>query len=129
MHTNQSDLHQHAIVFIDHHEVRVLFPDATQAADDGGGRVVFHRVDKSKDGHHHLMQRRDLDAVADKLRGVAEILIAGPSTAKLELHQFLKDHHADIAARVVEVVALDHLTQGEVKDIAREKFKRIDLWR
>ncbi len=116
---------QHAIVFLDHHEARVLF---TSAQDSDGERIATHRVEKTKDGHRHPMDRGDLEAIAAKLKGVGEILIAGPSGAKIELEGFLKEHHADISANVVDVVALDHSTLGEVKHFARERFKRADLW-
>lgn len=123
---NHPAAHQHAIVFVDHHESRVLFPDGAQP---DGAHVVAHRLDKTKDGHRHAMDRRDLDTIAANLRGIEEILIAGPSTAKLELHQFLKEHHADVAGHVVDVVALEHLTLGEIKEFARAQFKLVDVWR
>ena len=125
MHT-ATQPHRHAIVFVDHTEARVLFPSSPV---DDGGHVHAHRSTKSKDGHRQMMDRRDLDAIAGKLKGIDEILIAGPSSAKAELHHFLQEHHADIATHVVEVVALDHLSIGEIKDFARTKFKHIDLWR
>lgn len=118
--------HSHAIVFIDHHEAHVLFPSA---AIPDGGRVVAHRLAKTKDGHRHEMGSADLEAVAGKLAGVGEILITGPSSAKQELYRFLQSHHDPIAKRVVEVVPLDHMTLAEVKDFGRARFKRIDLWR
>jgi stalled ribosome rescue protein Dom34 len=123
---NTAAHHSHAIVFIDHHEAHVLYP---AAANSDGGRVVEHRLAKTKDGHRHDIDRKDLEAVAGKLTGVGEILIAGPSGAKQELFRFLQSHHADIARCVVEVVPLDHRSLAEVMDFGREKFKRIDLWR
>lgn len=124
--TNAAAHHSHAIVFIDHSEAHVLFPAATTS---DGGRVVAHRLAKTKDGHRHEMERQDLQAVADKIADVEEILITGPSSAKHELYRFLQAHHAPIASRVVEVLALDHRTLAEVKDFGRATFKRIDLWR
>lgn len=128
MHASPTSRHQHAVVFIDHREARVLFPDRANA-DEHGAHVIARRADKTKNGHHKPMDRRDLEAVVTNLHGIGEILIAGPSTAKLELFEFLTKHHGHIAAHVVDVIALEHLSLAEVKDFARESFQRTDLWR
>jgi len=119
-------MNPHAVIFIDHHEAQILFPDAVNFE---GPHTVHHRVDKTKDGHRHSLTPADLELLVSKVRDTEEILIAGPGTAKLEFKNFLDEHHKGVSARVVDVIAVDHPTSGELKNIARAKFKRIDSMR
>lgn len=124
--TTQIAHRQHGVVFIDHHEARFIFPDATEA---DGGHIIAHRIARTEDGHRHPLERNDLEAVAAQLTSMEEILIMGPGTAKHELKSFLAEHHPDVDKHVVLVMAAADATTGELRDIARTKFRHVDLWR
>ena len=61
--------------------------------------------------------------VAVALRGVTEILIAGPANAKQELMKHLKEHDKDVAACVIGIEALDHPSDGRLLAFARKYFR------
>ena len=67
--------------------------------------------------------------VADAIKDAGEILIVGPSTAKLELFKYLQKHAPAIAARVVSVETVDHPTDGQLVKFARRHYEADDRMR
>jgi len=118
--------HYHCVVWIDHREAHVIQfnPEDAEAS-------IIHP--KSK--HEHLHHRQGTigsgrapedhayyQAVADGIKDAGEILIVGPSNAKLELFKHLHAHAPAIAARVVSVETVDHPTDGQLLKFARRHF-------
>ena len=125
--------HYHFVVWIDHREAHVIQfnPDDAEAS-------VVHP--KSK--HEHLHHKHGVvgsgrapenhayyQAVTDAIKDAGEILIVGPSTAKLEFFKRLQTHAPAIAARVVSVETVDHPTDGELLKFARRHFVADDRMR
>jgi hypothetical protein len=67
--------------------------------------------------------------VAHALSDAAEILIVGPSSAKLELIKHLHKHDSAIADKIVGVESVDHPTDRQVLAYARHYFARVDQMR
>ena len=110
--------HYHCVVWIDHREAHVIEfnPDEAEAS-------VVH----PKARHEHLHHKQGVtgsgrtpedhayyQAVAEAITGAGEILIVGPSTAKLELFKHLQAHASAIAARVVSVETVDHPSDAQL---------------
>ena len=125
--------HYHCIVWIDHREAHVI-----QFNPDDAETSVVHP--KSK--HEHLHYKHGAvgpgrlpednayyQSVADAIQDAGEILIVGPSTAKLELFKHLHGHAPALAARVVSVETVDHPTDGELLKFARRHFAVDDRMR
>ena len=125
--------HYHCVVWIDHREARVIEfnPDAAETS-------VLHP--KSRHEHLHHKQgaigsgnipedHKYYQAVADAIKDAGEILIVGPSDAKLALFKHLQAHDPAIAARVVSVETVDHPTDGELLKFARHHFVADDRMR
>ena len=120
----------HALLLIDHAEAKLFHVDA---GDGGGALLRAHthhtRHDKHKADGKHTTDRVFLDAVTSELRGIGEILVVGPGNAKSELVSHLEEHAKDVRAHVVAVETVDHPTDNQLKALAKERFKAIDLWR
>ena len=125
--------HFHCIVWIDHREAHVI-----EFNPDDAETSIVHP--KSK--HEHLHYKRSAvgsgrtpedhayyQAVTDAIKDAGEILIVGPSTAKLELFKHLGAHAPATAARVVSVETVDHPTDGELLNFARRHFAADDRMR
>ena len=125
--------HYHCVVWIDHREAHVIQfnPDDAQAS-------IVHP--KSKHQHLHHKQgsvgsgrapedRAYYQEVAGAIRDAGEILIVGPSSAKLEFFKHLQAHAPAIAARVVSVETVDHPSDGELLKLARRHFVADDRMR
>lgn len=119
--------HSHAIVWIDHHEARVLhFNDADSA------RTVVRPADPHVHLHHkantigsgHAPVDRDYHhRIGQAIGDSCLFMIVGPSSAKLELAKTLRAEQPAIEARIVAVEAIDHPTDGELVAHARAFFR------
>ena len=122
--------HYHCVVWIDHREAHVIDfnPEDAEAS-------VVHPTSR----HEHLHHKQGAvgsgrtpedhayyQAVGDALKDAGEILIVGPSTAKLHLRKYLEAHAPAIAKRVVSVETVDHPTDGELLKFARKHFAADD---
>jgi len=118
--------HYHCIVWIDHREAHVI-----EFNPDDAETSVIHP--KSKHEHLHHKQgavgsgnappdHAYYQAVAEAIKDAGEILIVGPSTAKLEFQKHLQAHAPAVAARVVGVETVDHPSDGELLKFARHHF-------
>lgn len=122
--------HNHAIVWIDHHEAKIFFVEA-------------HEVEKIKVLPEHPHSKVHLGGSADKgkklkedqhyyhhvveaVKDAAEILIVGPAQAKLELMKHISGHDAKVLNKVVGVESVDHPSDGQIIKYARDYFKVAD---
>ena len=121
---------QHAVVWLDHTEARVI----DFAGDEHRTTVVTH-VDAPKQLHRKASvigtgkPAPNPRYFADVVRAIGdarEILITGPGTAKVEFQRTLESKHAAVAKRVVGLEPLDHPTEHELLGFARKYFKRVD---
>jgi stalled ribosome rescue protein Dom34 len=120
----------HAVVWVDHHEARMfhVHPDSTDETTVLAPQHHIHRHPKGRGEprEHPDDARRFFAEVVKRLDTVDEILIVGPSSAKDELSQYMKDHAAIAAAKVVGIESADHPTGGQMVASARRYFRGID---
>ena len=64
--------------------------------------------------------------VAVALRGTEEILVVGPSTAKLGLIKHLHKRESELEPRIVGVETVDHPTDGQLVAFMRRYFYAIE---
>ena len=122
--------HPHAVVWIDHHEARIirfdregsdehaLHPDQphhrlhVKAGSRGGARAAEDQ------GFYH--------EVASAVSSAQSVFVAGPAHANTEFVKHLDRHDAGLAKRVAGAEPMDHVTDGELLAAARHFFKRAD---
>ena len=119
--------HFHAVVWIDHSQARVfhlglsglnevvLHPHMLT-------RHIHHKANSIGSGHVHesnAFLKQVLDAVTD----AGEILILGPSGAKVELAKYIREHNPQVGGRIVAVEAADHPSDPEIAAYAKRYFK------
>lgn len=120
---------QHAVAWIDHAEAHVIHfnPETSNTAVIRSHAGNPHLHTKAAGGTGRVGENAQyFDAVADDLRQVAEILLVGPGTEKLELMKYLLKHQPAIAERVMSVETVDHPTDGQLLKHARKYFLRAD---
>ncbi|MDO8772468.1 MAG: translational machinery protein [Burkholderiaceae bacterium] len=61
-------------------------------------------------------------AIAEALKGAQEILIVGPSSAKLQLVKHIHAHDHDLVDKIVGIETVDHPTDAQVVAYARKYF-------
>ena len=121
---------QHAIVWLDHHEARVI----DFAVDEH--RIVTVQGENAQRQLHRKASvigtgkaapdKKYFEEVVGAIGDAREVLITGPGTAKVEFQRQLALRHALVAKRVVGVETLDHPSDGELLAFGRHYFKRVD---
>ena len=121
---------QHAIVWLDHHEARVIDfavdeHRIVRVEDQDGPRQLHRKASVIGAGRSGPSKHFFEDVVA-AIGDAREILIVGPGTAKTEFQRLLTSRHAAVAKRVVGVETTDHPSDSELLNFGRQYFKRID---
>jgi hypothetical protein len=125
----------HLLVVIDHRQARVYktevhgaVPQRITPYDPGGGGRHLHYVQEDSHGQRKPELKSFYEAVAKTLKGAEQILIfgggTGASSAMEQLVAELKQHHGDVANRVVGSIVLDetHLTENQLLAKARDFY-------
>ena len=120
----------HAVVWIDHAEAHVLQFNVEAVASEHIRAHSRHKKQHTKSGNpgsgHAPEDQKYYHAVAHALAGVREILIVGPSNAKLALMKHLLQHDAAVAAKVVGLESADHPSDAQLLAHARHYFVKAD---
>jgi hypothetical protein len=122
--------HYHAIVWLDHHEARIIHFNPTEADET----VIhpthpprhMHAKSGSASGTHQHGDAAFFQDVAKELQSAHLFQVVGPSTAKNEFVAFLEKHDAKLLAKLDSVHAMQQVTDNELVAAARRHFKAAD---
>jgi hypothetical protein len=132
---DESGTAPHLLVVIDHHEARVYHTEVRGAVPEriapydplGHGRHL-HSAHEWTDGKRLPERKSFYEAVARTLRGAEQVLLFGSGTGRSSAMDMLladlKEHHPDVAAKVIGAVVVDahHTTEGQLLAQAREFY-------
>jgi hypothetical protein len=123
----------HAVVWLDHAEAHIMSFSAEEAEAKhiqahSKHKNLHHKAGIPGSGHDPENQAY-YHAVGQGVAEAKEILVVGPSSAKLFLIKHLEKHDAALAARVVGVETVDHPTDGQLLAYARHYFQAADRMR
>lgn len=111
----------HAVVWMDHSEAHVVMFDKEH--------VEAQRI-KSRSHHKHQGKADENNAffadVAQALAGSREVLLTGPGLARIQFRDWCNTHQGTLADTIVDSVASDHPTDGQLAALARQYFRRFD---
>jgi hypothetical protein len=122
--------HYHAVVWIDHHQARVLHFNLSESDTE-----VIHPHNPKKNIHSHAFPRGSnhgaedqnyLHDVAEAIANAKSVLISGPSNEKHELVKHIEHHDPSLMKIIAGVEALDHPTEKELLAHARKFFAAYD---
>jgi hypothetical protein len=124
----------HLLVVINHREARIYktelrdsVPVSIMPYDPDGSRQHLHNLHDDANGQPELKSFYEL--IANSLEGAEQILIFGSATGASSgmeyLLAYLKEHHSDIAMRVVGAIVVDeqHMTEEQLLAQARAFYK------
>jgi hypothetical protein len=125
----------HLLVVLDHHEARVYrtevhgsVPMSIVPYDPHGFGKHLHSAHEWTDGKRPPERKSYYEAVAKTLRGADQILMFGSGTGRSsamdQLLADLKDHHPDVAEKIIGSVIVDahHTTEGQLLAKARDFY-------
>jgi len=123
------------LVVIDHREARIYktelhgsVPEMITPYDPDATHRHLHSMDNEANGQLKLELKTFYDAIAQSLNGAEKILIFGSSTGSSSAMNYLmtelKQHHHDIAKRVIgtEIINEQHMTDNQILAKAREFY-------
>jgi hypothetical protein len=125
----------HLLVVIDHREARIYqtelhgsVPERIMPYDPDGLHRHLHYVADENNGQRQPELKAFYEAVAQTLKGAEKVLIFGSSTgassAMENLLVDLKDHHPDLAQKVIGTVIVNeqHMTEDQLLAQARSFY-------
>ncbi|MGO8918503.1 MAG: hypothetical protein ACLQJR_21595 [Stellaceae bacterium] len=122
--------HYHAVVWIDHHQARIIYfnLDAAEEHTLHPPHPPRHLHSKagSASGTHIAGEPAFYREVAEALAPAHAVLIAGPAGAKLELVDHLRQHAPQMIARISGVETMGEVTDAQLVAAARRHFKAAD---
>lgn len=99
---------------IDNEDIELTQEDKNTVASSSENTI--HNKEKQKQGEFYKK-------VADVIKDYDEVVLFGPTNAKAELHNLLKeDHHYDQVKITIE--SADHLTENQQVAFVREYFTK-----
>ena len=111
----------HAVVWLDHQEAHVVMFDKEHIE---GQRI------KARTHHKHQGKAGDEVAffkqIAQALHGVREVLLAGPGQARNQLRDWIAVHDKSMHGCIVDSIAADHPSDGQLVAMARQYFLKYD---
>ena len=117
----------HTAVWIDHREAKVFHvsPEKDHEVSVTAPQHVHRRHPKGESGakEHPDDAARFFQSVARSLDDAQDVLVVGPSTAKLDFLRYLHKHEHALESRVVGIETVDHPTDGQLAAYARKYFK------
>jgi len=121
---------KHVAVWIDHKEAHIfqIHPDKVDEEIVSAPQHLHHRHPKGPEGgkEHPDDAKRFFHEVTRSLEGSENVLLVGPSTAKLELLRYIEKHHHPHGAKIVGIETVDHPTNGQLVAYARSYFKGVE---
>jgi len=112
-------------VWIDHQEAHIFRVSAEAFAQSivrAPQHVPRHPKRQAPAHNHPDDEQRFFHEVAQSLGGSDEVLVLGPSTAKLHFRDYVLGHASTLKFRVVGVETVDHPTDNQVAAYVRHYF-------
>jgi len=114
------------VVWLDHQEARIFGVDADklQAETVSAPEHHLHRHPKgpTPDSQHPSDGVHFFRDIAAALHGAEQVLVVGPSTAKLQFLRYLSKQEHALESKVVGVETVDHPTDRQLIAHARHYF-------
>ena len=125
---------KHVVVWMDHKEARIFHvqPDEVDQTNVAAPHHNIHHKHPKGAGEereHPDDAKRFFHDVARLLDASEEILVVGPSTAKLEFLKYVHKHEHALEPKIIGIETGDHPTDGQIVAYAKKYFKRSDRMR
>ncbi len=116
----------HVVVWIDHKEAKIfhIVPDGFEASTIKAPH--HHLTRKAKEQGRHAGSEDFYHLVVESIKDAEEILVVGPSSAKLDLVRHIHKHDHTVEPKIVGVETLDHPTDRQLAAYVRHYFQNKD---
>jgi stalled ribosome rescue protein Dom34 len=119
---NSPEIFQHAVVWADHHDARILPFDAHRVHSLA---VRAHVHPTRQHGSSVRTEHEFLGEVCDAVEGIAQVLVCGSHTALADLRHYVETHRPQVSSRIVGYEVVDHPSDNELVALARRQFDKL----
>lgn len=113
----------HAVLWLDHHEARLLQFDAEQVALE---RIREHSHHTKQRGSSVRSEHEFYAEVCDAMAGIAEVLVTGSHTAQADFKHYLAKHRPALKAQVAGYETVNKPSDNQLVALARDFFVQYD---
>jgi stalled ribosome rescue protein Dom34 len=121
---------KHIAVWMDHKEAHIfeIHLEKVNELVVAAPHHVHHRHSNGNESvkDHPEDAKRFFHEVARSLEGAEQVLVVGPSTAKLQFLKYAQAHDHALGPKIVGVETVDHPTDGQLIAYAKTYFERTD---
>jgi len=121
---------QHVVVWLDHQEARVVTVSPAgfdESSVHSPASHIHHHPKGGTEAHEHPDDaKRFFHEIAQALASAEEVLVVGPSTAKLHFVKYVHKHAHALEPKIVGVETVDHPSDGQLAAYARKYFLAAD---
>jgi stalled ribosome rescue protein Dom34 len=115
---------RHVAVWIDHKEAKIFHVEPAGFEVSQIKAPHHHLTRKAEEQGRHAGSERFFHDVAAALKDSEEIVVVGPSSAKLDFVRYAVKHDAALETKILGVETLDHPTDGQLAAYVRHYFHR-----
>ncbi len=113
--------HQRAIITIDHHQAVIIsLADESHTVKN----VRLHSHETPQHGAAVRDQHEFYAEVADSLKGLSALLIAGHRTGLDDFKHYVDKHRPALAELIIGYETIDSPTEGQLVALARDAFEK-----
>jgi stalled ribosome rescue protein Dom34 len=117
---------RHAAVWIDHKEAKIFHIEPEGFEASSLKAPFHHQTRKAEEQGRHEGGERFFHAVVEALKDAEEVLVLGPSSAKLDFVRYVDKHDHVLSPKILGVETLDHPTDGQIVAYVRHYFRGKD---
>jgi stalled ribosome rescue protein Dom34 len=116
----------HAAVWLDHHEARIFHVDL-ETFDETKLRAPTQHIHRHPKGHgephaHPADAAHFFGELAKALASAEQILLLGPSSAKLEFVKYVHEHARALTPKIVGLETVDHPSDAQLVKYVKHYF-------
>ncbi len=120
-------------IFMDHYEAHLIDLSSsekchnfTSAFTPSTKAVSLQKGEKKMHHKEQQLQKAYYQSIAEKISKYDHVLIFGPTDAKLELHNYIKDSFPHLDAQI-DLQNSEHLTDNQQKAVVIKHFNTQDV--
>ncbi|HEX2666867.1 MAG TPA: hypothetical protein VHP13_00680 [Gammaproteobacteria bacterium] len=113
----------HAALLIDHQHAQVLQFDAANLQ---SRKIDAHKHYTRQHGSEVRTEHEFFSEVCDALKGVAEVLVAGPHGAQADFRHYVEKHRPALAKQIKAWETVDHPSEGQLLALAKKHLLKVD---
>lgn len=113
----------HAVLWLDHHDARLLQFDTEHMERE---TIKAHSAHTRQHGSAVRSEHEFYAEICEAIKGIAEVLVAGSSTALADFRHYVEKHRPALVPLVAGYESVDKPSDKQLVALARQYFLKLD---